>query len=207
MADDGAVTATGAWRHDGGAVEELTLMDDETGAATILEIGDLRQCLIRRGGRPALRTWNLVAPARASFEGVPHWPVDPAWRLEARFRPTPDRVIRVPDVIGVAADQTSPGEVSFAVGGETHRLEALPGGPDGALWLVFGDATNGGETYGGGRFLYTDPPTADGHVAVDFNRAYNPPCVFSPFATCPLPWPANRLPIRIEAGERLPEAA
>ncbi|HJP70467.1 MAG TPA: DUF1684 domain-containing protein, partial [Candidatus Limnocylindria bacterium] len=72
---------------------------------------------------------------------------------------------------------------------------------NGELWLVFGDATNGTETYGGGRFLYTPAPS-DGSVEVDFNRAYNPPCVFSPFATCPLPWPENRLPIRVEAGER-----
>jgi uncharacterized protein (DUF1684 family) len=69
---------------------------------------------------------------------------------------------------------------------------------------VFGDRTNGKETYGGGRFVYTAPPAEDGTVVVDFNRAYNPPCVFSPYATCPLPWPANRLPVRIEAGERYP---
>jgi hypothetical protein len=78
----------------------------------------------------------------------------------------------------------------------------LPGGEDGSLWLVFGDATNGTETYAGGRFLYTEPPAADSRVVVDFNRAYNPPCVFSPYATCPLPWPENRLPVRVEAGER-----
>jgi uncharacterized protein (DUF1684 family) len=88
------------------------------------------------------------------------------------------------------------------VDGTARRLQALPGGDAGELWLVFGDATNGDETYGGGRFLYTDPPDPDGTFVLDFNRAYNPPCVFSPFATCPLPWPANRLPIRIEAGER-----
>ena len=70
------------------------------------------------------------------------------------------------------------------------------------LWLVFADATNGDETYGGGRFLYTEPPDADRSVTLDFNRAYNPPCVFSPYATCPLPWPENRLRIRVEAGER-----
>ena len=72
------------------------------------------------------------------------------------------------------------------------------------LWLVFGDTTNGAETYARGRFLVTEPVADDGSVVVDFNLAYNPPCVFSPYATCPLPWPANRLPIRVEAGERLP---
>jgi uncharacterized protein (DUF1684 family) len=95
-----------------------------------------------------------------------------------------------------------PGDLVFEVGREDLSAQALPGGDAGELWLVFGDATNGRETYGGGRYLYTDPPDADDVVVVDFNRSYNPPCVFSPYATCSLPWPANRLPIRIEAGER-----
>ena len=98
--------------------------------------------------------------------------------------------------------RSHPGISSSRSTGRAHRLQALPGGDAGELWLVFGDATNGSETYGGGRYLYTDPPDPDGAVVVDFNRAYNPPCVFSPYATCPLPWPENRLPIRIEAGER-----
>ena len=201
---DGRVTATGAWSHEGTLVENLPLVDDADGVPTVLELGDLRQCLIVRGDRPALRTWDLAAPARAAFDGVPHWPVDPSWRVDARFEPTPGRRLRVPDVLGLVGEKDSPGEVVFSVGGGTHRLQALPGGANGELWLVFGDATNGTETYGGGRFLYTDAPDPEGRVAVDFNRAYNPPCVFSPFATCPLPWPENRLAIRIEAGERVP---
>ena len=142
------------------------------------------------------------AAARREFEGIDHWAVDPAWRVEARFEATPGRTIRVPDVLGTDEDDESPGDVVFELDGVTHRLQALPGGDSGELWLVFGDATNGHETYGGGRFLYTGAPDANGRVTVDFNRAYNPPCVFSRFATCPLPWPANRLPIRVEAGER-----
>jgi len=204
VAEDGSAIATGAWSHEGILVDGLPLADDSPGPATILELGDLRQCLIRRGGRLALRTWNLAAPRRAAFAGIPHWPVDQAWRLEARFHPTPDRSITVPDVLGVEESQLSPGEVEFSVAGDAHRLQALSGGTGGDLWLVFGDATNGAETYAGGRFLYTSPPDAERRVVVDFNRAYNPPCVFSAYATCPLPWPQNRLPIRIEAGERLP---
>jgi uncharacterized protein (DUF1684 family) len=111
-------------------------------------------------------------------------------------------MVPVPDVLGLIEKEESPGEVVFELGGVAHRLQALEGGPKGELWLVFGDETNGDQTYGGGRFLYTAAPV-EGSVEVDFNRAYNPPCVFSPFATCPLPWPENRLPIRIEAGERI----
>lgn len=200
---DGVVTAGGVFLHDGVPADGLRMESDrESDAPTLLELDRLRICLIERRGRPALRTWDLDSPARRDFAGIDHWPVDLAWRLEARFERTPDRTLEVPDVLGTVDRQASPGEVLFEVGGTQHRLQALPGGSDGQLWLVFGDATNGVETYGGGRFLYTDPPGDDGRVVVDFNRAYNPPCVFSEHATCPLPWPANRLPIRIEAGER-----
>ena len=93
------------------------------------------------------------------------------------------------------------GTVRFEVGSGIHRLVAVDGG-EGRLWLIFGDETNADTTYGGGRYLYTDPPRVDGTVVLDFNRAYNPPCVFSPYATCPLPPPENRLSLRVEAGER-----
>ncbi len=91
--------------------------------------------------------------------------------------------------------------VELVIDGQVRRLACARGG-SGRLWLVFGDETNGGETYGGGRFLVTGPVQPDGRVEVDFNLAYNPPCVFSPYATCPLPPDGNRLPLRIEAGER-----
>ncbi|HJP71500.1 MAG TPA: DUF1684 domain-containing protein [Candidatus Limnocylindria bacterium] len=201
VADDG-LTADGVFTHDGAPVEGLPLADDAEGEPTMLELGDLRFCVIQRGGRHAVRTWNTSAPALRAFDGIDHWPIDPAWRIDARFEATPSRVVTVPDVLGIVEQEPSPGEVVFEVEGVEHRLQALEGGPNGELWLVFGDATNGTETYGGGRFLYTPAPS-DGSVEVDFNRAYNPPCVFSPFATCPLPWPENRLPIRVEAGERL----
>ena len=194
--------ANGAFTLDGAPVRDLHLVDDEAGQPTLLELGPLRLCLIQRGGRLAVRTWNTEAAERTSFEGIDHWPVDPRWRVLARFDPTPDAQIQVPDVLGTSEAAPSPGSVTFDVHGVAHRLQALEGGPDGELWLVFGDATNGVDTYGGGRYLYTPPPSADGTVTVDFNTAYNPPCVFTPYATCTLPWPANRLPIRIEAGER-----
>ena len=200
------VTASGAWLHAGKPVDRIRLVSDADGAPTLLELGRLRQCLIERSGRLALRTWDLGSSARNAFAGIDHWPVDVAWRLEARLEATPGRTITVPDVFGGTDEEESPSDIVFEVGGETHRLQALPGGDNGELWLIFGDATNGRETYGGGRYLYTDAPDATGHVVIDFNRAYNPPCVFTPYATCSLPWPANRLPIRVEAGERTYDA-
>jgi uncharacterized protein len=196
------VVATGAFTHAGAPAEGLWLVSDQEGEATMLELGSLRLCLIERGGRLALRTWDLDATARRAFDGIDHWPVDPAWRVEARFEPTPGRSLAVPDVLGIDEEQSSPGDVVFELGGAERRLQALPGGDSGELWLVFADATNGVETYSGGRFIYAGPPAAAGRLTLDFNRAYNPPCVFTPYATCPLPWPANHLPVRIEAGER-----
>ncbi len=205
------VTASGeGLTHQGREAADLRLVNDfdapEGEGPTILEVGRLRIVLIRRGERLGLRIWDTASPARRDFTGIPHYPVDPAWRVDARLEPGgPDETFSVPDVLGDVEEEPLAGTVAFERDGATHRIKAMDGG-DGQLWLVFGDATNGEATYGGGRFLYTDPPTPDGRVIVDFNRAYNPPCVFSPYATCPLPPEENRLPIRIEAGERrLPE--
>ena len=201
--EGGSAVADGEFLHGGGPARNLPLVSDEEGPATLLELGALRLGLIERGGRLAIRTWDTEAAARRDFAGIDHWPVDPAWRVDARFEPTPDATLSVPDVLGTVEEKPSPGTIAFEVDRVTHRLEALEGGENGELWLVFGDLTNGAETYGGGRFLYTGAPAADGSMSVDFNRSYNPPCVFSPYATCPLPWTANRLPICIEAGERM----
>lgn len=202
VVENGRAVASGSFIHDGALVDRLPLVDDLDGPPTLLELENLRLCVINRGGRLGIRTWDTDAPQRRSFAGIDHWPVDARWRLEGRFEPTPGRSVTVPDVLGDAEPYAAPGDVVFEVDGVAHRLQAVDGGDAGELWLIFGDATNRQETYGGGRFLYTDAPDASGNVVVDFNRAYNPPCVFSPYATCPLPWPANRLPIRIEAGER-----
>ena len=202
VTDDG-VLASGAFEHDGQPVNDLRLSSDKEGTPTLLELGHLRLCLIERGGRLAIRTWDTEAPQRREFGGIDHWPVAPEWRIVGTFEPTPGRTLGVPDVLGTIDQAPAPGDVVFEAGGATHRLQGLDGGDSGELWIIFADATNGSETYGGGRFLYTSRPEADGSVVIDFNRAYNPPCVFSPFATCPLPWAENRLSIRIEAGEML----
>lgn len=197
-----AAVATGEFLHAGVPADRVPLVTDADGEPTMLELGHLRFCLIERGGKLAIRTWDLESGARRRFSGIDHWPVDLAWRLAARFEPTTGRTVTVPDVLGFIDVKESPGDVAFEIAGATHRLQALPGGPLGELWLVFADATNGHATYPGGRFLYTGAPGDDRSVVIDFNRAYNPPCVFSHFATCPLPWAANRLAVGVEAGER-----
>lgn len=185
--------------------DDIELVDDASEEGpTILEIASLRAYLIRRGsGRRALRVKDVGAPALREFGGLDSFPIDPDWRVSGRLHPAePGTTMAVPDILGDVLAEATPGVVAFEVGGVVHRLHALEAQP-GHLWLVFGDATNGAETYGGGRFLVTGPVQPDNSVEVDFNLAYNPPCVFSPYATCPLPPDGNRLPVRIEAGERM----
>lgn len=198
---DGRVVADGDIA--GGA--PVRLASDQEGEPTMLSLGSLRVCLIRRGDRLAVRTWDTEARQRRAFEGIDHYPVSPRWRLRGRLEAAPDRSIAVPDVLGDVSDEPSPGSIVFSVAGQELRLDALEGGGNGELWLVFGDATNGETTYGGGRFVYTSAPADDGTMWVDFNRAYNPPCAFTPYATCPLPPPQNRLLLAIEAGEKVYE--
>jgi uncharacterized protein (DUF1684 family) len=189
--------------HAGKPVGETALEDDRDEHPTVLELGTLRFHLIRRGERLALRVRDVAAPALAAFRGMDHFRTDASWRVTARLEPAPpDTTVEIVDITGARSLETTPGTVAFEREGATWRIVALPGGDDGSLWLIFGDETNGTDTYGGGRFLYSEPPLPDGSVVVDFNLAYNPPCVFSPYATCPLPPPENRLNLRIEAGER-----
>lgn len=190
---------------NGGPVPDgLRLADDEEDEPTVLELASLRMYLIRRGeDRLALRVKDVASRALREFTRLDYYPIDPRWRVTGRLMPaTPGAWIQVPDIVGDALALPTPGDVVFERGGRTHRLHALEAQP-GHLWLVFGDETNGTETYGGGRFLVTGPVQPDDSVEVDFNLTYNPPCVFSPFATCPLPPEGNRLPVRVEAGEQI----
>ena len=189
--------------HAGAPVGEMTLEDDRDGQPTVLELGTQRLHLIRRGDRMGLRVRDTAAPALRHFAGMESFPVDPTWRIVARFEAAaPEATLEIVDITGTVSQLPNPGGVAFEREGSTWRISALPGEDDGSLWLIFGDATNGTDTYGGGRYLYTEPPLPDRSVVVDFNLAYNPPCVFSPHATCPLPPHQNRLALRIEAGER-----
>lgn len=193
--------------HAGKPVGEMMLEDDQDGHPTVLEIGTLRFHLIRRGDRIGVRVRDVAAPARMRFDGIDHFPMDESWWIEGRLEPAAaDATLEIHDITGAVYDDRTPGTFVFERGEATWRIAALPGDDDGSLFLVFGDATNGTETYAGGRFLYTDPPDTNGRVVADFNLAYNPPCVFSDFATCPLPSAGNRLPLRIEAGELMYEA-
>lgn len=181
-------------------------MSDE--GPTIVQIGTVRFNVIERGPRYGLRVKDSQADTRINFIGLEYFPIDPEWRLEARFEPyDPPKKIPIDDVTGMKSESISPGALVFTVDGKEYRLDpVLEQGTD-DLFVIFKDTTSRDSTYPAGRYLYTAPPGPDGKTIIDFNKAYNPPCVFTPFATCPLPPPQNRLPIRIEAGEKKYEGA
>lgn len=189
--------------HDGKAVKTIGLVSDADAEPTILRHGTLTFYLIRRGDRVGMRIKDRASAARKSFHGIESFPIDPKWRLPARFVPYgPKKSIPIPNVLGSVTQEPSPGAVVFSIGGREYRLDAVEEAGEEDLFLIFGDRTNGTETYGAGRFLYAPKPDAHGRTVVDFNKAYNPPCAFTAFATCPLPPPQNRIAIAVEAGEK-----
>ena len=186
----------------GKPVTAMPLLSDAEGDPTVLTHGSVSFYLIRRGDRLGVRVKDSDTAARREFRGIDHFPVDPGWRLPARFEHSdPPRSIPIPNVLGAVTPEPSPGAVIFEIAGKTYRLDAVTEEGSDELFLIFGDSTNGVETYGGGRFLYAPSPV-NGRTVVDFNKSYNPPCVFSPYATCPLPPPQNKLTVRVEAGEK-----
>ena len=168
-----------------------------------LRISSKTFVVILRGDRFAIRMWDKEAKNRKDFSGIDRYPVSMNWRIEARWQPhTPPKQIKVPTVIpGYEQDYPVPGAAIFSIQGKEYRLEPVLEEPDGDYFFIFGDKTNAKETYGSGRFLYAKP-AKDGKVIIDFNKAYNPPCAFTEYATCPLPPAGNRLPISVEAGEK-----
>ncbi|MDZ7374541.1 MAG: DUF1684 domain-containing protein [candidate division KSB1 bacterium] len=184
-------------------VKSMRLQTDEQGPPSVLRWGTLSWYVIRRGDRYAVRVKDSESPTRLQFKGIEMFPIDPRWRIKARFEPYPSpRRIPVPTVVGTIEEMISPGTLAFEVKGKTYRLQAFREEGDTGFFVVFGDRTNGAESYGAGRFLAVDAPAEDNTTWIDFNKAYNPPCAFTPYATCPLPPEENVLPIRIPAGEK-----
>jgi hypothetical protein len=178
------------------------LRSDAEGKPDVLRLGSLSFFVIRRGERVGVRVKDAESPTRKAFHGIPTYAPSAAWRIEARFEPADKpRTLKVPNVLGVEEDMQSPGTLVFTAGGKEHRLTPVVEEGGKQLFIIFADETNRDETYGAGRFLYADMPK-EGRVVLDFNRAYNPPCAFTRFATCPLPPRGNRLPLRVEAGEK-----
>ena len=182
----------------------VDLQSDDNGAApTILKTGSVMFYVIKRGDKLGVRVKDTESEARKDFHGIDTYPIDPKWRVEAVLeRPAKPRTIPIANVLGMTDEEPSPGTLTFQIDGKTYHLDPVIEVGEKDYFIILADATTGKETYGAGRFLSAAPPGPDGKVVVDFNKTYNPPCVFTKYATCPLPPPQNRLPIAVTAGEK-----
>ncbi|MBV6415039.1 MAG: DUF1684 domain-containing protein [Xanthomonadales bacterium] len=185
-------------------VERVELLPADAREPVRVHFGDTASLeLIERGGRHALRVRDSAAPARAGFSGISYFDIDPTWRIEARFERYPEpRTIEVATVVGTLEAYPNPGRIVFERDGKAHSIEALVEEGSEAYFLIIADRSSGKETYGMARYLYAGPEQGD-RIVIDFNRAYNPPCVFTDYATCPMPPEGNRLDLYVAAGEKI----
>jgi len=187
---------------DGRKVDHRLLVPDTEPDTTEVVLGQVRFHAILRAGRLALRVVDLDSAARRAFAGLDYFALDPAWRITGWLEPPTSSELDFPTILGTHQQERLVGTVRFEIGAQSKRLAAISDGDGEGLFLIFGDGTNGIDTYSSGRYLYTGSPAANGTVALDFNLAINPPCAFTHAATCSLPPPANQLAIRVTAGEK-----
>lgn len=183
-------------------VKEMDMIGDESKDMTVFQYGPIKWNLIIRDTLYGIRFRDLESPFVKSFKGIERFPVNEDWRLTAEYKKNdPPKIMAIPNILGQIDKEPSPGSVVFNKDGQTYSLETIDEGDQ--LWLIFADETSGKETYGGGRFLYIDKPDSTGKTIIDFNKAYNPPCVLTKYATCPMPPKENYLKLRITAGEKV----
>lgn len=182
------------------AFEKRPLKSDAAEHPDVLKFGDVALTIIERGGKTGARLRDLNAETRRDFTGCKWFPPDPAWRIEARWVAYPKpKMIAITNILGMTDQEPSPGYAEFTLQGRKMTLEPVL--EDGELFFMFKDATSAKSTYGAGRFLYAALPKGQ-EVELDFNKATNPPCAFTAYATCPLPPRQNILTAAIEAGEK-----
>jgi uncharacterized protein len=191
----------------GKTFESAKLEPDVSGHTTVVEMGSLRFHVIVRGERVGIRLKDLESPAAAQFKGMIFFPLDLNYRVTAKWEPADGKkTVDVPNVLGDLSHVPVLGTAVFTIDGQERRLTAWEGDPAKGMEIVFNDLTAKTDTYPGGRFLDTDA-VVNGTVVLDFNRAYNPPCAVTPYATCPLAPKENRLVVAIPAGEKFDKAA
>jgi uncharacterized protein len=190
--------------NDSVRIDSIVVHSDKHAHPTVLQHGSITLRLIERGGRLGIRVKDSLYNTRTEFAGLTYFTLDTALRVHARLIPhASPRTLRIANVIGQTEEYRSPGTLEFTVAGQLQRLTAAFEGSDTTqLFVIFRDATAKDSTYPAGRFLYATPADSSGYTVLDFNRAYNPPCAFTIFATCPLPPAENMLTIAIRAGEK-----
>lgn len=179
------------------------IADTDPNGPTVVQVGTVRFQVIKRNEKIGLRVKDSDAESRTHFRGIDYFPISAKWRVEAKFEPyNPPKKVPITNILGMTSDEVAPGLLAFTIDGKEYRIEPIFEEGTKDYFIIFKDQTSGKETYGAARFVYAHPPDANGRTVIDFNMAYNPPCAFTPFATCPLPPPQNRLPFRVEAGEK-----
>lgn len=182
-------------------ISELQIFHPDSTKQPVLTHGSLQWFVIKRDDQLGIRLRDLKSAEVEQFTGIERYPVDPEWRVVAKLEvPLTPKTIDITNVLGQTIAQKSPGTLVFNWQNKAYRLDALEEGTE--LFIIFGDLTNTSETYPAGRYLYAQPPGPDGTTILDFNKAYNPPCAFTSYATCPLPPPQNVLPLAVRAGEK-----
>jgi uncharacterized protein (DUF1684 family) len=191
-------------RHNDEIVTEMTLVDDQGGSPTVLEAGSLTWYIIKRTDKIYVRLRDSENPDIEKLTKIDNFPLDTAWRIKAQYEPhmTP-KIIETITTSGDPSRITSSGAVGFRINGQYHRLDVWALGDSGRFQTIFADGTSGLESYGAGRFIVVEKSGEGGDYILDFNKAYNPPCAYTEFATCPIPPPQNRLTIRVTAGEKV----
>ena len=193
---------------DGHPPQEQPLYSDDNPSPSKLKVGTLTVILIHRDERIGLRIKDLDAPTRTGFHGLRWYAPDAKYRVHAKWIPySPPKMLEIPTILGTVDKLPAPGAAEFTMDGKVVRLEPVLEEPNSKqLFFILRDTTSKSTTYGAGRFLYTDLPdhgvSEPGEVWLDFNELINPPCAFTPYATCPLPPAQNRLTVAIPAGEQ-----
>ena len=180
--------------------EEVVLFDPTSKTDTIAIFNQFMWSIIIREDKIGVRFRDLKSPALAAFKGNKRFPIDEQWNLPAKLLPPDPSGLFITNVLGQTTAQDYAGKISFEYQGKNYVLDAISEGP-GDLFVVFGDATNGVNTYHTGRFMYVPRPDKYGNTFIDFNKAFNPPCAYTPYATCPIPPQQNILPFKVTAGE------
>jgi uncharacterized protein (DUF1684 family) len=182
-------------------VKEAVIFDKDSARQPVVSYGNLRWTIIQRDDKIGVRLRNLESPLATTFKDIDRFPVDTTWRVSATLQTAGQaRSIAITNVLGQINQQQTPGKLVFTIHDKQYTLDALEEGDE--LFIIFGDETSGKTTYPSGRFLYAQKPGADGKTIIDFNKAYNPPCAFTNYATCPLPPKENILPVAVTAGEK-----
>ena len=201
---DNAVDGGVAILHDGAVLLRVDGHEQSWPAGATkpqLVIGERRWEVLRQGPKVAVRVRDPRSPALASFAGVDRYAPDARFCVDAQLTGAA-KIITMQVGLGVDVDYPCPGTLTFSIDGRAVTVDPVI--EDGELFILFRDGTNTKTTYGAGRFLYAKLPDERGHVVVDFNKAFNPPCALTDFASCPIAPPQNRLPLDVTAGEKYP---